>query len=74
MANIIGNNPDQWAKNQVNLRQQLLGLENKTPEMLAWQTSKTAWIRAISAVQVDAKTAEELSGRQNMGGGKLAQE
>ena len=74
MANIIGNNPDQWAKNQVNLRQQLLGLKNKTPEMLAWQTSKTAWIRAISAVQVDAKTAEELTGRQNFGGGKLAQE
>ena len=74
MGNIIGNNPDLWAKNQVNLRQQLLGLENKTPEMLAWQTSKTAWIRAISAVQVDATTAEELSGGQNMGGGKLAQE
>ena len=74
MANIIGNNPDQWAKNQVNLRQQLLGLKNKTPEMLAWQTNKTAWIRAISAVQVDAKTAEELTGRQNFGGGKLAQE
>ena len=74
MANIIGNNPDQWAKNQVNLRQQLLGLENKTPEMLAWQTSKTAWIRAISAVQVDAKTAKDLTGRQNFGGGKLAQE
>ena len=74
MANIIGNNPQKWAANQVNLRQQLLGLENRTPEMLAWQTSKTAWIRAISAVQVDAKTAQELTGRQNFGGGKLAQE
>ena len=74
MANIIGNNPEQWAADQVNLRQQLLGLRNQTPEMLVWQTSKTAWIRAISAVQVNSKIAEELSGRQNMGGGKLAQE
>ena len=74
MGNIIGNNPEEWAANQVNLRQQLLGLREKTPEMLVWQTSKTAWIRAISAVQVGEKTAEELSGRQNMGGGKLAQE
>ena len=74
MGNIIGNNPELWAANQVNLRQQLLGLENKTPEMLVWQTSKTAWIRAISAVQVGETTAEELTGRKDMGGGKLAQE
>lgn len=74
MGNIIGNNPQKWAANQVNLRQQLLGKKNQTPEILSWQTNKTAWIRAISAVQIDEKTAEELSGRQNMGGGKLAQE
>lgn len=74
MGNIIGNNPQKWAANQVNLRQQLLGKKNQTPEILSWQTNKTAWIRAISAVQIDEKTAKELSGRQNMGGGKLAQE
>lgn len=74
MGNIIGNNPQKWAANQVNLRQQLLGKKNQTPEILSWQTNKTAWIRAISAVQIDEKTAEELSGRKSMGGGKLAQE
>lgn len=75
MANIIGNNPQDWAANQVKLRQHLLGQKNKTPEILAWQTNKTAWIRAISAVQVDEKTAEKLTGgRQHMGGGTLAQE
>jgi hypothetical protein len=74
MANIIGNNPQDWAANQVKLRQHLLGRQNRTPEILAWQTNKTAWIRAISSVQVDEVKALELSGRQNMGGGKLAQE
>ena len=81
MGNIIGNNPEQWAKDQVNLRQQLLGLKSKTPEMLVWQTSKTAWIRAISSVQVNADTYKELSGRQEFKGdakksytGQLAQE
>ena len=74
MANIIGNNPDLWAKNQVDLRQQLLGLKNKSPEMLSWQTNKTAWIRAISAVTVTDEKARELTERENFGGGKLAQE
>lgn len=74
MANIIGNNPDLWAKNQVDLRQQLLGLQNKSPEMLSWQTNKTAWIRAISAVTVTDEKAKELTERENFGGGKLAQE
>jgi hypothetical protein len=50
MGNIIGNNPKKWASNQVKIREQQLGLENKTPEALAWSTNNTAWIRAISAV------------------------
>lgn len=74
MGNIIGNNPDLWAKNQVDLRQQLLGLKEQTPEMLSWQTNKTAWIRAISAVTVSDGKANELVERENFGGGKLAQE
>lgn len=53
MANIIGNNPEFWAKNQVNLRQQLLGVTERTPEILAWQNTKTAWIRAASAVYIE---------------------
>ena len=74
MANIIGNNPDIWVKNQVDLRQQLLGLKNRPPSVLAWQNNKTAWIRAISAVTVTNDKAKELTGRENMGGPKLAQE
>ena len=50
MANIIGNNPEFWAKNQVDLRQQLLGVTERTPEILAWQNTKTAWVRAASSV------------------------
>jgi len=53
MANIIGNDPEFWAKNQVNLRQQLLGVAERTPEILAWQNTKTAWIRAASAVYIE---------------------
>ena len=42
--------------------------------MLSWQTNKTAWIRAISAVTVTDEKAKELTERENFGGGKLAQE
>jgi len=60
MGNIVGNNPEDWAKKQVDLRQQLLGLENKTAEVLTWQTSKTAWIRAFSSVYIEeGKTITE---------------
>ena len=59
MGNIIGNNPRKWAANQVNLRQQLLGLQNRPANVLAWQTNNTAWIRAISAVKIDEEKSKD---------------
>lgn len=56
MGNIIGNNPEHWAKNQIDLRQQLLGRTERTSEILAWQTTKTAWIRAASSVYIQEGT------------------
>ena len=74
MGNIIGNNPRKWAANQVNLRQQLLGLQNRPANVLAWQTNNTAWIRAISAVKIDEEKSKELTGSESYVGGKLAKE
>jgi hypothetical protein len=75
MGNIVGNNPKKWASNQVKLRQQLLGLQNKTPNVLTWSTNNTAWIRAISAVSISGSVkSEELTGSPNYTGGKLAKE
>ena len=74
MGNIVGNNPKKWSSNQVKIREQQLGLEIKTPEALAWSTNNTAWIRAISAVQVDDLKSKELTGSTNYSLGKLAKE
>jgi hypothetical protein len=74
MGNIVGNNPKKWASNQVKVREQQLGLQNKTPEALAWSTNNTAWIRAISAVQVSEDKSKELTGSPNYTGGELAKE
>ena len=41
MGNLIGTNPRKFVKTQVDLRQQLLGLENRTPEVLAWANNNT---------------------------------
>jgi hypothetical protein len=75
MGNIVGNNPKKWASNQVKLRQQLLGLQNKTPDVLTWSTNNTAWIRAISSVSISGSVkSKELTGSENYQGGKLAKE
>ena len=75
MGNIIGNNPKKWASNQVKIREQQLGLENKTPEALAWSTNNTAWIRAISAVSISGSAkSEELTGVPYYEDGALSKE
>ena len=52
MGNIIGSNPEDWALNQIKLRQQLLGSPTRDSKLLAWMNNKTAWIRAASSVAV----------------------
>jgi hypothetical protein len=74
MGNIVGNNPRKWASNQVKIREQYLGLENKTPEALVWSTNNTAWIRAISSTAITTEKSKELTGVQYYAGGALAKE
>jgi hypothetical protein len=52
MGNVIGNNPESWAKNQVELRQYLLGQNPKKVETINWLTSNVPWIRVSSAVNI----------------------
>jgi len=63
-----------WAKNQVDLRQQLLGLQNRTPEVLSWMNTKTAWIRAASPISISTEKSQELTLSDSYAGRKLAQE
>ena len=74
MGNIIGKNPEQWAKNQVDLRQQLLGLGERNAEVLSWMNSKSAWIRALSAVSITPEKSKELTLSENYAGRALAKE
>jgi len=50
MGNIIGSNPEDWALNQIKLRQQLLGSPTRDSELLSWINNKTAFIRVASSV------------------------
>lgn len=50
MGNIVGKNIEEWAKDQVNVRQHLLGKFNRDTETLNWLTSNKPWIRAASCV------------------------
>lgn len=74
MSNLVGSNPRSWVTNQVNLRQQLLGLQNRNEHVLAWQTNNTAWIRMISSVSISKEKSKELTGSENYSNGGLAQE
>ena len=74
MGSIIGANPVDWAKNQVDLRQQLLGLQSRTPEVLSWMNTKTAWIRAASPISISTEKSKELTLVEDYAGRKLAQE
>ena len=74
MANLIGMNPRPWVSNQVNLRQQLLGLQNQPSQVLAWQTSNVPWIRMISSVSVSEEKSKELTNSTAFSKGKLSQE
>ena len=74
MANIIGLNPEDWAKNQVDLRQQLLGLEKRDAEVLSWMNSKTSWIRASSSVTISKEKSKELTNSDAYAGRALAKE
>jgi len=73
MGNLIGSNPRKFVKTQVDLRQQLLGLEIREPEVLTWSNNNTAWIRAVSSVNISTpEKSEALTGSKNFQGDLLA--
>ena len=84
MGNLIGTNPRKWVKTQVDLRQQLLGLENRDPEVLTWANNNTAWMRVASSVNIvggtyangkkftAAEKSKALTGQENFTGRELA--
>ena len=74
MGNIIGSNPQKWAKNQVNLRQQLLGLKDRDANVLSWINTSTAWIRAASPIHISEEKSIELTKTAQYAGRALAQE
>ncbi len=52
MGKIIGESFDPYVNAQVNIRQSKLGQTNRDNELLTYLTSKTAWIRLASSVDI----------------------
>lgn len=73
MGNLTGANFRDWVKNQINVRQTKLALQNRDNETLVWSNSKTSWLRMISSVSVTPEKSKELIGDENYSGRKLAQ-
>jgi hypothetical protein len=66
MGKIIGESFDPYVAKQIEVRQKKLGAENRDPDVLAYTTSKTSWLRLTSGVDVDETKLSEL-GRPNQG-------
>ena len=66
MGVIIGKGFRDYVTNQINIRQQKLGLNDRDNDLLKYINNKTSWLRLTSGVDVDAfKTAElGLSGQE----------
>jgi hypothetical protein len=73
MGNLTGANFRDWVKNQINVRQTKLALQNRDNETLVWSNGKTSWLRMVSSVSVTAEKSKELTGDENYSGRKLAQ-
>lgn len=84
MPTLVGENFKQWAKNQVDLRQSLLGNKNtinndKQSEVLTWMTNQTSWLRVSSAINItssidntDKEISKYLTGEEKYTGRELA--
>ena len=66
MGKIIGESFDPYVAKQIEVRQKKLGAKNRDPDVLAYTTSKTSWLRLTSGVDVDQTKLKEL-GRPNQG-------
>lgn len=68
MGNIVGLNMDQWAVEQIRLRQILLGTK-RTPQgdstsVLVWMNNSTSWIRACSPISISTEKSKKLTGEE----------
>lgn len=76
MGNIVGENFDPYVVDQVNIRQNILGLINRTNEQLVWENSKTSWIKLVSStnlVDSDKRFLPNSVTNGYIGGPKLAE-
>jgi hypothetical protein len=79
MGNIVGLNMDQWAVDQIRLRQTLLGTK-RTPQgdsasVLVWMNNSTSWIRACSPISISTEKSKKLTGEEfKYAGRELAKE
>ena len=74
MGKIIGESFDPYVADQIKIRQEKLGAKNLDPNVLAYTTNKTSWLRLSSGVNVDNSKLSELSiSNQGLAGNKLAE-
>ena len=68
MGNIVGLNMDQWAVDQIRLRQTLLGtkrtLQGDSASVLVWMNNSTSWIRACSPISISTEKSKKLTGEE----------
>jgi hypothetical protein len=68
MGNIVGLNMDQWAVDQIRLRQTLLGTkrlpQGDSASVLTWMTNSTSWIRACSPISISTEKSKKLTGEE----------
>jgi hypothetical protein len=61
MGTIIGNGFKDFVLEQINIRQEKLGLtDSKSDDILKYTTSKTSWVRLSSGIDIDDSKAKEL--------------
>lgn len=53
MGNILGEGFDEPIKTQIHKRQEILGLLNKTDDVISWSNANNAWLRLASSVDFD---------------------
>ncbi len=73
---ILGESFKQYVRDQINIRQDKLSLQNKDDNILKYITSKTSFLRLSSGVDIDAEVAKNLgfSPYANYSSNRLAQE
>jgi hypothetical protein len=72
MGLIIGKGFRDYVTRQINVRQQKLGLNDRSNDLLKYINNKTSWLRLTSGVDVDENKLKELGLPTDFNGNKLA--